>query len=86
VWIPGPLSEAFPYLYIIIGLVARLAIHHPLARFCTGLLVTAGIAIARARRASRHPIIGSKLEYTRRHGRTYWISPPRTTTFQPIRT
>jgi hypothetical protein len=61
-WIPGPIYEALPYLYIAVGLTAVLALEHPLAWFCGGVLAVVGTLIAAMRRSNRNPIIGSRLK------------------------
>ncbi|WP_207062599.1 hypothetical protein [Motiliproteus sp. SC1-56] len=48
-----PVYESLPYLYLAVGVVAVLVLHHPLAYLCGALLYAAGAAIWVMRSAYR---------------------------------
>jgi hypothetical protein len=61
-WLPAPLYETLPYLYLTVGATAVLMTKDPLGWFCGSVLIFTGIAIRRTRRLRRQPIVGSRLE------------------------
>ena len=60
-WVPAPLYEALPCLYIFIGTAALFLTDEAFGWFLGAILIVAGALSWITRRANREPIIGSTL-------------------------